>query len=265
MPGGGSPFVPVGPLPVSGGPDDGLLLLFIVGALVWFALCAGLGLLLRGPGGMVGEQTMPFAPPASRNWTVPPMQDLILSADEVADKSVRTTRLLEMLARTDGMFDPGPLRAWVGDLFCRVQQCWQDRNPGPVKEQMTPHAQARYAKLIETMRQRHLINHVNDLYVRRLEFVHVARMVQADGHEFTALITFEAKAHFVNETTGVPIHGTPKSTWYQEFWTFQRHGNAWQLHEVKESWDTGALTAPNRVAGLSDVELRNVERGVILL
>jgi hypothetical protein len=196
---------------------------------------------------------------------IPPMRDLILSPDEVMDKSLRATRLMQFLARTDSLFDPGPVGDWVRDLFCRVQQCWRARHPGPVKEHLTPNALARYEVLIRTMGVRRLINRVDDLHVRRLEFVHVARPQQNDGHEFTALITFEAKAHFVHERTGVPLHGTPKSTWYQEFWTFRRDGDAWRLDDVQESWNTGPLTAPNMASGLSEAELRDVERDVILL
>jgi predicted lipid-binding transport protein (Tim44 family) len=130
---------------------------------------------------------------------------------------------------------------------------------------MTPQALARYEGLIRTMRRNRMINRVDDLHVRRLEFVHVARPEATGSHEFTALITFEAMAHFVDERSGAYVSGAQKTTWYQEFWTFQRQGDAWRLSEVKESWHTAPLKAPNQIAGLSDVELRNAESGAILL
>ncbi len=261
MPGGGGRFVPHIPIPGGGHSEIGMYCFIgmVVIVLVIFGWWLGYALGRRWLGVPAEAPADSFVPPTTQTWTVPPMHDLILSPDEVLDKSVRTTRLMEFLAGTDGLFDPGPLRDWVRDLFCRVQHCWQARDPGPVKEHLTPKALARYEGLIQTMRGNHLINRVDDLHVRRLEFVHVARTEDADRHEFTAVITFEAKAHFVHEATGVPVHGAPKSTWFQEFWAFRRDGDAWRLHEVKESWDTGPLTAPNQVAGFSETELRNAE------
>jgi predicted lipid-binding transport protein (Tim44 family) len=194
---------------------------------------------------------------------VPPMQDLILSPDEVRDKSMRATRLMEFLGQTDSLFDPARLRDWVSEVFCRLQQCWQQRDLGPVKEHLTPKELARNEGLINTMRCRRLVNRVEDLQVRRLEFVHVARPEETDRHQFTALITFEAMAYFVHERTGVPLGGPPKTTWFQEFWTFRRHGDAWRLDEIQRSCDTGPLKAANQFTGLFVAELRNIERGVI--
>jgi hypothetical protein len=281
VPGGGGSFGPHFPIPGLENTDLGIYCAIgggiIVVAVAGWLVGLWLGRLWRGVPFKPNEPTAPpmqfqsthAAPGGTPSFRfnatpIPPMQDLILGPDEVMDKSLRATRLMEFLARTDRLFDPGLLREWVRDLFCRVQQCWQARDPSPVKEHLTSKALACYEDLIRTMRGRHLINRVDDLHVRRLEFVHVARPEEADRHEFTALITFEAKAHFVHERTGVPLHGTPKSTWYQEFWTFRRDGDAWRLDDVQESWDTGPLKAPNEAAGLFLTELRNVERDVIL-
>jgi predicted lipid-binding transport protein (Tim44 family) len=276
VPGGGGSFVPHFPIPGLENTDFGMYCAILVGVIIlaiggWLVGLL-LGRLWRGVPFQPNVLTAPSmqfksahdatggtphfhfeAPP------VPPMQDLILSPDEVMDKSLRATRLMQFLARTDSLFDPGSLRDWVRDLFCRVQQCWQARDPGPVKEHLTSKALAHYEDLIRTMRARHLINRVDDLHVRRLELVHVARPEETDRHEFTALITFEARAHFVHERTGVPLYGPPKTTWYQEFWTFRRDGDAWRLDEVQESWNDRPMTAPNTASGLSEAELRNVE------
>jgi predicted lipid-binding transport protein (Tim44 family) len=267
---GGAPFAPHIPIPGGAGGGDSVfgMYCFIVLAVAFLAIsgwCLGLAVGRRLRGGPQQSPANGFAPSPVGTGNVPPMQDLILSPDEVVGKSLRTTRLMQYLARNDHPFNPARLRDWVQDLFCRVQKCWQERDPGPVKDHLTSQALARYEGLIKTMRGNHLINRVDDLQVRRLEFVHVARPEDVDRHEFTALITFEAKAYFVHERSGTPVQGTPKNSWFQEFWTFQRHGDAWQLHQVKESWETGPLQAPNRAAGFSDAELRNAERGVIVL
>jgi hypothetical protein len=81
----------------------------------------------------------------------------------------------------------------------------------------------------------------------------------------TALITFEARVYFVHDRTGAFLRGAERSTWYQEFWTFHRDGDGWRLHDIQQSWDDTPLTAPNKVDGLGDAELRNIEQGVVLL
>jgi hypothetical protein len=266
MPGGGhtAPHIPI---PGLGDSDFGMYCIIVVSviAVVVLGFCLGSALGQRWRGVPPAAQANGFMPPQSQRAPVPPMKDLILSPDEVMDKCVRTTRLLEMLARSDRLFNPGPLRDWVHDLFCHVQQCWQERNPAAVEEQLTPKALARYEDLIRTMRGNHLINRVDDLRLWRLEFIHVAHPEEADRHEFTVLITFDAKAYFVDERTGIAVHGEPKNSWFQEFWTFRRYDDAWRLHEVNESWDSGPLTALNQVAGLSEVQLHNAEGGVSLL
>ena len=128
---------------------------------------------------------------------------------------------------------------------------------------MTAQALTRFEELIRAMRRNRQINRVDDPRVRRLEFVHIACAEEVEA--VTALITFEARAYFVHETTGAFIQGAQKNTWYQEFWTFQRHGNGWKLHQVQESTNDSHLNAPNRVDGLSEEELQNVERGAIML
>jgi hypothetical protein len=201
----------------------------------------------------------PIWTPSAASQAVPPMQDLIISPAEVIDKNLRTTRLLLFLAKTQPVFDPERLRQWIRGYFYQVQHCWQQRDLARVGQSMTAQALARFEQLICAMRRNCQINRVDGLQVRRLEFVHIEQQA------VTALITSEARAYFVHETTGAFIQGAQKNTWYQEFWTFQRHGDGWKLHQVQQSTDDSHLNAPNRVDGLSEAELQNVERGAIML
>jgi predicted lipid-binding transport protein (Tim44 family) len=278
MPGGGSHF----PLPhyhPSGLGDSDIGMYCLIGVGAFFLIAAGflvgssLGRWWRGapvfpkvtvtaPGGWAGLPVIPnvtVTAPGAASQAVPPMQDLIISPAEVIDKNLRTTRLLLFLAKSQPIFNPEPLRQWIRNYFNQVQYCWQQRDPTPVSQSMTAQALTRFEELIRAMRRNRQINRVDDPRVRRLEFVHI------DQQAVTALITFEARAYFVHETTGAFIQGAQKNTWYQEFWTFQRHGDGWKLHQVQESTDDSHLNAPNRVDGLSEEELQNVERGAIML
>jgi predicted lipid-binding transport protein (Tim44 family) len=280
LPGGGLHF----PLPHYhpsglGDSDIGMYCAIVVGALLLigagFIVGTSLGVWCRGvpvfpkvtgtASGAGLQSVTPMqdwiiSPAASQ--AVPPMQDLIISPAEVADKNLRTTRLLLSLAKTQPVFDPERLRQWIRSYFYQVQHCWQQRDPTPVSQSMTAQALTRFEDLIRAMRRNCQINRVDDLRVRRLEFVHIA--CAEEGEAVTALISFEARAYYVHETTSAFIQGALNNTWYQEFWIFQRHGDGWKLHQVQESTDDSHLNAPNRVDGLSEEELQNVERGAIM-
>jgi hypothetical protein len=75
----------------------------------------------------------------------------------------------------------------------------------------------------------------------------------------------DARAPFVHESTGNLLAGSRDLGLFQEFWTFQRRGDRWLLHEVNPTRDDSLLKKPNGIAGLTEVELRNAERRVITL
>ena len=115
-------------------------------------------------------------------------------------------------AKTQPLFNPESLREWIRNYFYQVQYCWQQRDPAPVSQSMTPQALARYENLIRTMWRNRQINRVDDLQLRQLEFVHVSCPEEVEQHAVTVLITFEARAHFVHETTSAFICGAQKNT-----------------------------------------------------
>jgi predicted lipid-binding transport protein (Tim44 family) len=195
--------------------------------------------------------------------TAPP--DRILAPGDVAEKSAGTTRLLEHLARTEPLFDPWRLREMIRETFDQVQQCWQARDASPVRDRMTKEALAAYEKGISDMRRGRMINRLESLGLLRQEFVHVVHAENSARQMATALVTFQTKAPFVHEKTGVHLSGRSELETYQEFWTFQRCDDRWLLHAVKPSGDETKLREPNVAAGFTDVELRNLERGVIVL
>jgi hypothetical protein len=249
-PSGGASVTPALPFDGHGSDDNG------VGAFIAFAVIATIF------GGLVGhrlgkcwrrasgraEPTIPAGPPIDLLLT-PQAPDLIRGPDEILDRHVEITRLLESLARTDRAFDPEQLSNWIREFFYQVQHCWQERDPSPVTRHLTSVALARYCSLIRTMRRTQLINRIDDLHLLRLEFVHVDCPQQTGVYEVTALITFVAKAYFVHGQTDACVHDTKESKPFQEFWKFERHENTWRLRDVKQSRDTEPLTAPNRVAG----------------
>lgn len=72
------------------------------------------------------------------------------------------------------------------------------------------------------------------------------------------MITFAAQASGVGGRTGAVTQGLQRWTSLQECSVFRRRGDAWRLHAIERSprsdW---CLRAENRVAGMTEAELRN--------
>jgi hypothetical protein len=266
-PGPGGPHAPIHlPWDIFGDSDIGMYLLIILGALalIVFGFLAGMDLGRRQPG-LPAMPRLAAAMQSSDPLFVTPPPDLIRTPDEVTDKSMRTTRLMSSLAKNEPLFEPEPLREWIYYYFHHVEKCWEARDPASVKNKMTPKAFAKYDELIRAMRRNREINRIEDSLICRLEFVHVSCPAEVENHTITALITYQAKAYFVDEKTGAYRRGFQKNTFYQDSWTLQRSGDGWKLHEVHESRNDTHLRELNRVHGMTDVDLQNAERGVILL
>jgi hypothetical protein len=245
---------------------------FIGGDVCWVIGAIAIVIVVAAVGWNVGEALGrgPSSPPANAGQSmpppsIPPLQDLIIQPDEVADKARKTTRLLEALAQRDAAFSPGELRALITATFTRLQQCWEARDYGPVREALGPSLLAEHEAQIRAMRRDRVINRSDDVRLLRLEFVHVWCPTEADRHEVTALLTWEAKVYFVNDRTGAFLRGSQTVIPYQEFWVFRRHGAAWRLQSIDRSHASGRLEAANRVDGMTDVDRRNAENGVIVL
>jgi hypothetical protein len=189
----------------------------------------------------------PFSSWGPQARFVPPLEDLIRSPAEVQEKVGETTRLLGELARSDPAFDPGRLAVSFAHTFTQVQRCWQERDYGPIRDLLMPALRDRHEQLLRAMRRDGLINRIDDLLIRRLEFVHVCCEGDKGETTVTALITFDAKVYFVSAFTGAFVRGSQKVIPYQEFWTFRRDGGVWRLQTIAQSDEARPLAEPNRV------------------
>jgi predicted lipid-binding transport protein (Tim44 family) len=149
--------------------------------------------------------------------------------------------------------------------FTRIQECWAARDYKPIQEWLSLSLLAKHEALLRAMRRNHEINRIEDLLVRRLEFVHVSRPDDPNFHEVTALITFDAKVYFVHEQTGAYVRGSQKLLPYQEFWVFRRRDDIWLLHAIELSHESNRLETANSVTGIEAVDLQNATAGIISL
>ncbi len=190
-----------------------------------------------------GEQPAPSSP-AGPPPAAPPLEDLILSAEEVADKARDTRTLLERAAQHDPLLSPSHLEVFITATFLQVQECWQKRDYGPVQNLLEEGLLAEHEALLQCMRRENVLNRLDGLRVRRLEFVHACCPEDADRQEVTALLTFEARSYYVDDRSGDYRGGSHKVIPFQEFWTFRRHGDGWRLHLIERNHST-QLDTPN--------------------
>jgi predicted lipid-binding transport protein (Tim44 family) len=200
-----------------------------------------------------GEQQAPPRP-ASPTPAAPPLEDLILSAAEVADKARDTRALLERAAQHDPLLSPSHLEEFITATFLPVQECWQKRDYGPVQDLLEPDLLAEHEALLQALRRENVLNRLDGLHVRRLEFVHACSPEDADRQEVTALLTFEARSYYVDERSGYYRGGSHKVSPFQEFWTFRRHGDTWRLHLIERN-ESARLDTPNYAVEQTAVRL----------
>jgi predicted lipid-binding transport protein (Tim44 family) len=262
--GGGWRFIPHIPF-FHGNGSGGEDVCWVIAAIVGIIVLAVIGWKIGQALGRRGQPASPNAGQPMSPINIPPLEDLIIRPDEVEEKVRKTTRLLEALAQNAAAFKPSELRAFITATFTRVQQCWEARDYGPVKKLLGPTILAQHEELLRAMSRSGEINRIEDLRVRRLEFVHVWCPADANSHEVTALITFEARVYFCNDRSGAFLRGSPKVIPYQEFWVFRRHGDLWRLVSINRSHDWTRLEAANRVDAMTDLERQNAEEGVIVL
>jgi predicted lipid-binding transport protein (Tim44 family) len=253
--GGGFPHIPFSP--GGGGGDLFWVLVAIAVIVVLAAVGWNLGQALAGR----KSPAPPNGSPSMSPTAVPPLEDLIIRPEEVSDKALKTTRLLDLLAKYDAAFNPYALREFISATFTRVQQCWEARDYGPVRAFLGPTILAHHEELLRSMGRNREINRIEDPRVLRLEFVHVWCSPEADREEVTALITFEAKVYFVNERNRAFLRGSQKVIPYQEFWVFRRQGETWRLVTIERSHDSDRLNAANHIDGMTDLDRCNAEQG----
>jgi hypothetical protein len=267
IPGGGSGINSPYLIPIHTGGKDSDTNWTIVGILFLAAIFWGLGKLL-------GNEDDQFARNTKSNWvpgalpqrtkSPPPMEDLILNRGEVAPKAQQTRRLLEFLAHRDRLFDPSALTKCISMTFLLVQECWQKRNYAPVADMLTPGILAKHEELLKSMRRNHEINRFEGLRIDRLELVHIYGPENPDHHEVTALITFQGTSYYIDDRSQEYRRGLQKPTWFQEFWTFRRHGETWRLHTIEQSHESDRLEAANVVAELTEEQLQNGQASIAL-
>jgi len=187
--------------------------------------------------------------------------DYVYRPADFARKSEKTQRLLEFIAKQDPAFKPEELRRVAQATFCKLQQCWQERQYDPMKPLLMPGLYNAHLMQIAGMRRDHEVNIIEGLYVDRVDIVNVRYTNEQDHREFTALISARATDYYLDDRTRERLRGDESPAKFQEFWTFQLQGGAWLLREIEQTRESDALKHENFFEPMTEAALKQIYAG----
>jgi predicted lipid-binding transport protein (Tim44 family) len=184
--------------------------------------------------------------------------DYTFTASDVMGKAGKTQKLLDFLSRQDATMTPQALRDAATSTFLKLQECWTARDYTPMKPLMMTDLYMEHCSQLEGMKRDHEIDKIDQLSVQRVDLVNVRYTEKSDNREFTALISAKAMDYYVDDRDGHRLRGDESPQPFQEFWTFQRQGQAWLLREVEQTRESSALKHENFVEMFTDNQLQNI-------
>jgi predicted lipid-binding transport protein (Tim44 family) len=150
-----------------------------------------------------------------------------LTRDEVEPKARATHDLLRILGKRDPWFEPAYLKEVTQDAFELFQECWEDRDFTRLRECLTAECHERFLDRYGDPEKRAILPRWHQAELERLQLVRFSSHGTKEQNTFTVLVT-----------------GRDEDS-LQEFWTFQRRPQGWQLARIQSANATAALTDPN--------------------
>jgi predicted lipid-binding transport protein (Tim44 family) len=136
---------------------------------------------------------------------------------------------------SDPGFDEASFKETAQDLFFRIQAGWTNRSLDGIKGILTPEMAELFQDEFETMRQKGVINHLENIAIRKVE---LTEAWQETGKDYiTVLIAANLLDYTVDATTRELVDGNRLNpVKFQEFWTFCRDAGSprWQLSALNQ-------------------------------
>ena len=184
--------------------------------------------------------------------------DFVYPRNQITPKAEKTEKLLAFLSRQDSSVSPEALRHLAEATFLKLQECWGQREYGPMGPLLVPDLFTQHTAQLQGLARNHEINRIDDLKVERIDLVNVRYTEQADQREFTALITASARDTYLDDRSGKFLRGDQAPARFQEFWTFQRMNGRWLLREIEQAGEADILKDENYAEMLTDETLKGI-------
>ena len=184
--------------------------------------------------------------------------DFVYSRNQITPKAEKTEKLLAFLSRQDSSVSPEALRQLAEATFLKLQECWGQREYGPMGALLLPDLFTQHTAQLQGLARNHEINRIDDLKVERIDLVNVRYSEKADQREFTALVTASARDYYLDDRSGKFLRGDQAAARFQEFWTFQLLNGRWLLREIEQAGEADILKDENYAEMLTGETLKGI-------
>jgi predicted lipid-binding transport protein (Tim44 family) len=184
--------------------------------------------------------------------------DYLYSRKAIDRKARKTIKLLAFLSRQDPSVAAESLRSIADSTFRRLQECWQQREYGPMRALLMDDLFRLHSAQLQGLIRNHEINRIDSLQVEQIDLVNVRYTEKPDQREFTALVTASARDYYLDDRTSRFLRGDSSPARFQEFWTFQRSGDRWLLREIEQAGESDILRDENFAEMLTDETVRGI-------
>lgn len=154
---------------------------------------------------------------------------------EPAPGSGELERGLAHIKRHDPAFEEDGFKETVQDLFFRIQAGWTNRSLNGIEPILTHEMAELFQREFESMKQRGVINRLENIAIRKVELAEAWQEVEKDY--ITVLITANLLDYTVDAVTREVVEGDKLNPLkFQEFWTFCRGIGSprWQLSAINQ-------------------------------
>ncbi len=140
----------------------------------------------------------------------------------------------DLVKQSEPDFDPEKFKEIAQDVFFKVQAAWMRRDTTSVQGLIGQQLKTEYDTQFADLKQKGLINRLENIAVRSIEIVDVG----TEGQEVFVKVLFTANLldYTVEESSGKVVKGdSAEPVKFQEFWTFARPSNStlWKLEGIQ--------------------------------
>jgi predicted lipid-binding transport protein (Tim44 family) len=140
----------------------------------------------------------------------------------------------DLVKQSEPDFDPEKFKEIAQDVFFKVQAAWMRRDTSSVQGLIGQQLKSEYDTQFADLKQKGLINRLENIAVRSIEIVDVGM----EGQEVYIKVLFTANLldYMVEESSGKVVKGdSTEPVKFEEFWTFARPRDSrmWKLEGIQ--------------------------------
>jgi len=179
--------------------------------------------------------------------------DVLYLGEKVPDWKIdgrkrATKAALIYLTVKDDWFERKYLMNVVHEAVGIVKDAIESRSAKKTKKLLTPGCQEELTNEVTGLIKKKRIRVFGDIELTGVDIVHIVVPASKKNHTFTALVSLRSKDYIKrDDESNEVLKGDKKTYVYQEFWTFVRTKERWQVDSIRPSGDMDRILAPKNV------------------